>query len=455
MKKIIVSFALVFIAFSVFALPSANKTTAPSKRGICYNSFSQQEIDVLEKSNVSWGYNWYQSSGSERIGPEQNIEFMPMIWGAGEDFDDMVKRTREYLSEHKNVRCILGFNEPMMKGQYGGCDLTPKEAAKKWPVLEKIAADFDVLLAGPALTWGFEPLSDGKIYGAPEEWMDEFIRQYKKMNRKREPRFDFLVLHSYMDYPSAVMWFCSTYAARYGKKVMLTEFCAWDQDPNQKPHQSLWEQTVAMSQKVEAMDSEDCVESYAWFMSHAAVNEVPFNSVFSERDSDGKLTELGAVYLNMVDVSKKNVFSQEEVIPAFKYASSSNYNKTVGTKCDDGVRFNTPVGLALATDNSNQEIFNDIPLELSDFSNKRFASYMLNLPETRTYKMKLRLLTDNTEIFTVSSDGTELAKLELSGTNGEWKTVELNVPLEKGTHEILIKSLGNARKVKFYWFAVD
>lgn len=443
-------FSLVFLgcALASFAIPS------PTKRGICYNDFTQEEIDVLDQSKVTWAYNWYQFSNTDRIGPNQHVEFMPMVWGAGEDFDAMVSRTREYLSKNKKVRVLLGFNEPMMKGQYGGCDLSPKEAAKKWPELEKIAKDFKIELAGPALTWGFEPLSDGKIY-TPEGWMDAFIEEYKKMNKKREPRFDYVVLHSYMDYPSAVMWFCKTYGERYNKKVLLTEFCAWDQDPNQLPHQSLEAQTIAMAQKVEAMDSEDIVAGYAWFMSHGAVDAVPFNSVFTQKGSDGSLTELGKVFLYMADVTKPKSFSAGDVIPAYEYVSSSNYNKTVGEKCDDGVRFNTPVSPASATDPSDVELLEKIPLELSDFSNKRFANYSVVLPETKTYSVKLRILTDKPELYIISQDGKEVCQKEIEGTGSEWKTVELEAPLTKGKHEIQVKTLGNARLAKFFWFVVE
>ena len=449
MKKLFTAALLLSGTVLSFCLPS------PSKRGMCYNSFTEDEVKVLEDSNITWAYNWYQNPGKDKIGPDHKIEFMPMIWGAGEDFDDMVTRTKEYLAANKNIKCLLGFNEPMMKAQYGGCALTPKEAAEKWPVLEQIAEEYKVELAGPALTWGFEPLSDGKIYGAPEAWMDEFISEYKKLNKNREPRYDYIVLHSYMDYPSAVMWFCSTYGNRYNKKVLLTEFCAWDQDPNQIPHQDKNEQITAMTQKVEAMDTEEIVEGYAWFMSHAEAEKIPYNSVFTKKGSDGSLTDLGKVYLYMTDVSRNRTFTTKEIIPAYEYASSSNYNTTVGEKCDDGLRFNTPVGIMPATDRGDKKLYKKIPLELGNFSNKRFANYKVNIPSSKKYTVSLRIMTDREELYIISADGKEIVQKEIPSTKGKWKTVTLEAELNEGIQEIQIKTLGNARTAKFYWFTIE
>ena len=90
-----------------------------------------------------------------------------------------------------------------------------------------------------------------------------------------------------------------------------------------KPHQSEEAQRIAMSQKVEAMDAEEIVEGYAWFMSHGEVDKVPYNSMFKSIASNGELTALGKVYSYMADVSRPEKFSTGQLIPAYLYASSS------------------------------------------------------------------------------------------------------------------------------------
>ena len=442
-QRILPLTVLVFLLLASFSLYGQER----NKRGMCYNFFTPQEVAVMDTSKVTWCYNWAQSPQED---PASKMEFMPMVWGAGKDFEAMVSAARAYLSTHSEVKVLLGFNEPMMKNQYGGCDLTPAEAAKLWPKLEALAKEFNIELASPALTWGFEKLSDGKIYGAPEEWMNAFIKAYKKKNR-RAPRFDYLVLHSYMDYPSAVMWFCDKYSQMYNKKVLLTEFCAWDQDQNQTPHKSAAEQMSSMTQKVEAMDNDPNVAGYAWFMSHAAVDTVPFNSVFTQFKSDGSLTPLGKVYLNMSTCDKSVWYKPGDKIAASEYVASSNYNMTVGEKPEDGVRFNTCIGIDVA-DEDARESDEAFPLMLGNFSNRRFADYQIEFSEDKTYSLELRILSDKPQIFTVLCDGESVYSAELEATGEKWKTVTVPVTLKNGLHTIRIKTEGNARTVKFYWF---
>ena len=78
MKKKIMTAALALLAATLFA-----QTTAPTKRGICYNKFDEGEIAQLSKSKVTWGYNWYQNSGSEEIGPEKEVEFIQNMMNGG------------------------------------------------------------------------------------------------------------------------------------------------------------------------------------------------------------------------------------------------------------------------------------------------------------------------------------------------------------------------------------
>lgn len=271
------------------------------KRGLCYNSLTETEAAVLSKSKVSWVYNWGESpseSEEKYFASNKNLSFMPMAWG--KNFDEV--KLRKYLSAHPETKYLLTFNEPMMTSNVGGCNMSPENAAKLWPRLEKIATDYNLFLVSPALTYGYEKIEDGKIYGTPESWLDEFILEYKKMFSKK-PRFDYLALHCYMDYSSATLWFCNTYATKYSKKVFLTEFCAWDGDQNQTPHQSAEEQCKSMIEKIDALDKNKNVAYYAWFMSHGNITTVPYNSIFdygvNDANRNGRLTELGKKYCEL------------------------------------------------------------------------------------------------------------------------------------------------------------
>ncbi len=437
-------FALTLALSAVFA-----GFSLPAKRGLCYNDLNSAELSQLKKSGVRWGYNWAGSEENPEIGGD-DFAFMPMIWGGGKDFEEMYERAEKYLASHPEAEFLLGFNEPMMKNQYGGCDLTPGEAAVLWVRLENLAEKYKVALVSPALTWGFEPLTgDGKIYGAPEEWMNAWFSEFETLYG-RKPRFDYLALHSYMDYPSAVVWFCNHYSEYFQKPVLLTEFCAWDSDQNQTPHKSLQGQISSMTQKLEALEANENVAGYAWFMSHAAVDKVPFNSIFKEKGADGALTELGKIYLTQCSLDKNRRFTAGEVIPAYCYVSSSNYNTTVGEKGEDGVRFNTPLGLALNTDKKTEKT---IALEIGDFTSRRFADYQVRIEETKSYRLTLRYQADKEQQFFVSADGKEILHSVLAPA-GKWKEAAFTLQLEEGEHIIQLKSLGNAKNVKIVSFSL-
>ena len=437
-------------ALTSLMLCSLSSFALPGKRGLCYNGLNGAELEALKEGNVCWGYNWAGSEENPGIGGS-DFAFMPMIWGGGDDFEDMYSRAEAYFASHPEAEFLLGFNEPMMKNQYGGCDLTPHDAALLWPRLEKLAEKYNLSLVSPALTWGFEPLSgDGKIYGAPEEWMNAWTAEYEALYG-RKPHYDYLALHSYMDYPSAVIWFCNHYSEYFEKPVLLTEFCAWDSDQNQTPHKSEAGQISSMSQKIEALEANENVAGYAWFMSHAAVEKIPFNSVFVKKGADGAMTRLGKIYSHQSRLGKNHIFGSGEQIPAYCYVSSSNYNSLVGEKGEDGVRFNTPLGIDLNSDKKSEKT---IPLEIGDFTSRRYADYKVKVDEAKKYRLKVRYQSDREEHFIVSADGREILN-DLLKPAKKWSEASFEIQLEEGEQLIRLKSLGNAKSVKLVWFSIE
>lgn len=436
-------------ALALLAFAAGMTIASPSKRGICYNDLNLSEVTALTSGNVSWGYNWYVSDYRDGIGTDKFL-FAPMMWGGGEDFEERLSLTDEYLTKHPEAKYLLGFNEPMMKNAYGGCDMTPHTAALLWPQVEALAEKHGVSLVSPALTWGFEPLTeDGKIYVAPEDWFNQWIDEYKKLYEK-EPRFDYLALHSYMDYPSAVMWFCDTYYDMYKKPILLTEFCAWESE-NHEPHKTALGQLESMSQKVESLDANEHVAGYNWFMSHASVDKIPFNSIFKKKGADGTMTELGWVYVHQSTLNKEKYFSLGETIPAYAYASSSNYNETLGEKPQDGARFETSLGVRRNTD---KKTLKTIPLELSCFRNGRFANYQIESTSDGDKKLTLRYMSDGEETIYVFVDGEKVLRFDLPIAK-KWKENTVTLPLASGKHTLMLKSEGGAKNVKLVTLKIE
>ena len=82
------------------------------------------------------------------------------------------------------------------------------------------------------------------------------------------------------------------YAHIHGRKIYLTEFCAWEYN-NGGQNESMENQTSSMKEKVAFMDSYSGCAGYAWFMSHGQTSAIPFNSIYEAKGADGTLTSLG------------------------------------------------------------------------------------------------------------------------------------------------------------------
>lgn len=104
------------------------------------------------------------------------MDYYPMCWTA--KYDE--KKLRAYLDAHPGVKYLLGFNEPNFMYQ---ANLTPKDAAAKWPKVEKIAEDYNLRLVAPVLNFTGDHVG-GRAW-TPLEWIDEFIKQYKQKNKRQ------------------------------------------------------------------------------------------------------------------------------------------------------------------------------------------------------------------------------------------------------------------------------
>ncbi len=413
-----------------------NRKGFNSKRGVCYNNLSTTQINLLKDGYVSWAYNWGKTPGNASIGKSGGLAYMPMFWGAPSDSD--VAAVREYLNTNPSVKYLLGVNEPNMGTNEGGCYMLPSQVAEIWPKLETIAQDYNLYLVSPAMTYSGATLSDGKVYGNPEDWLNAFINEYKSRNGGREPRMDFIALHSYMAWPSAVLSYCNKYYKMYGKKILLTEFCAW-WDEGQTIDE-LW-QAEKLSQKIEAMDHDDAIEAYAWFKADGDVGKRPWNSLFESNKTSLSLCGLIYTYLSAND--KDKAFAAGEGIPAVSYISSSNYNMSIGKDSSDANRYNTPLKFDFSNDPRS---YQTIQLMMSKFTNGAFATYKIAPATEGKYSLIIRYLSDAEQ--TISVNGKNYT---LKSTNGGWNSYSIPVQLKAGKQDLKISSSGKAKNVSIAW----
>lgn len=409
-----------------------------TKRGICYNSLNETVVELMTKGNVRWAYNWKNVSDYSYVGHDQSLKYMPMVWGPFTSTADIERG----LKKSEGAEILLGFNEPMMTYSDGGCQISPKKAAELWPQVEELAETYNLKIASPALTYGYQSI-EGKVYGTPESWMDAFIKEYKTMNGK-EPRYDYLALHSYMNWSEAVIGYVDKYAKMYNRKVLLTEFCAWGHNSDEwddiaklekEKYKNFSFQQMTMTQKIEAMDQDDNIAAYAWFMADGNSDKEPWNALFENE----KLTRLGNIYSYLSDHNTEKYYKPGCFIPAIQYVTSSNYNGNAAKKYDTYLLF---------ANNTDSEFSKVIPVEVRNMTEGRFMDYQIDVPEDGRYKVTLRYRADDAITIKLSTDNGATKSRGLSTTYSEWRDQEISIQLKAGKQTLTIAASGTANDVR-------
>ena len=179
---------------------------------------------------------------------------------------------------------MLGFNEPNHDGQ---SNLTAKEAAKYWRILEKGARGY--LLVSPAAA----PCgSKTGCHGDTTEWFDEFFKECD------DCRVDYLATHAYFCNVDETISYLTKLFYRYGLKIWLTEFAC--------PHTtSDLKQLEYMSEILHWLETSPMIYRYSWYAARVidATGFVRSSASLLEPDSS-TLTELGQFYVNFQRMTK-------------------------------------------------------------------------------------------------------------------------------------------------------
>ncbi len=268
MRTVFVFSICAVLTVSVFA------QTKSTKRGIGYGYHSPKDMEAMS-AGISWWYNWfYLPDEKVRATYKQyGVEYVPMVWGGS--FDQTA--IENYMATNDDVGYLLGFNEPNFKDQ---ANLTPSQAAAKWPQLEEMAETHGLQLIGPAVNYCGNCVSEnGTIYYDPFEYLDDFFAA---------------CVDCKVDYISVHWYGCGgldSYLAgfeKYGKPLWVTEIACWD-----NPNISLTQQKSYLINVVDQMESNPLVFRYAWFTGRGSGPNIALLG------ADGELTELGEIYVNL------------------------------------------------------------------------------------------------------------------------------------------------------------
>ncbi len=383
---------LLFLMFFVSSLFSQFRST---KKGIAYGNLSEADIAAIS-GGVSWFYNWYvEPNGSAiNIYQDYNMDFVPMVWGKTSD----TALLRTFLTAHPNVKYILGFNEPNFTSQ---SDMTPAEAAARWPMLEKIADDFGLKIVGPAVNYcgscvdipGTTNDSDPVVY------LDSFFHDCPGC------RVDYIAMHSYMCYSGALSGYLDR-LKKYGKPIWLTEFACWDQ-----PTITLNMQKGLVLGAIDLMESDTMIFRYSWITGDRTSN-YPYLDLFEAQP--GKLTELGDLYVNYNPVHDTSIYTK---IPA--RIEAENYT--------------TMSGIALEAVDDFDGLADVGWIDAGDW-----LEYNIEVPDTESYYLYVRISSNANTSLEFRENDSILGTMQVPNSGGwqNWKTLVKQVTLNKGKHKL-------------------
>merc|ERR1712048_157714 len=208
------------------------------------------------------------------------------------DVDQLVRESR-YLWEREGVTHLLGYNEPDNEGQ---ANLKPADAAKFWPQMQAIAAQFSppLKLVSPAPAGWRDNGND---------WLDWFFGNCTEVVAECDPSsIEYIAFHDYSGSLSTIMNRIEGASKRYGnRKIWVTEFAngGWSGTGDCRESNDYF-----LAEVIPALEASDFVDRYAWY---AARNVGPTSNLF--RDTDTKtsmeLTSTGKMYAGeMVDPSQ-------------------------------------------------------------------------------------------------------------------------------------------------------
>lgn len=387
------------------------------KRGVSENNFSMgAQLEALEPG-VCWYYNWGNTPGAgyqDQVINFEGMEFVPMCWNGNFNAD----RIREYCKTHPQTKHLLGFNEPNFLQQ---ANMTPEQAAEKWPEVQALAKELGLKLVAPALNYSPNP-----PYTDPLRWMDEFVKLVGL------DAFDYTAIHNYGGL-NVMIDLATKFHDRYGKDVWVTEFCYWPNEGNGNDYVSPEVQTQSMVSTLEWLETTEWIYRYAWFKAVGASNGSGPNYGLlvheGSIDDPWDLSQQGAVYVHMGDF--RSVHNVSETIPAADYVKSN------GVLLDKTASFRNPS-----------------MIEISRFASGAEATWRFNVPEAGDYYVTLELTGygeptrfDPTLQWLIVEGGQERAltageqfSLPNSETQYEMKTFEVTLPA--GEVELKLKDAG-------------
>lgn len=251
-----------------------------------------KDVSVLKKVGTSWVYNWGTTKEIAQKAQNEDIEYVPMVWGSWDVNDSKIAELKEG-KESGLYKNLLAFNEPDLSDQ---SNMTVEQALELWPKLEETG----LRLGSPAGA------------AAEDAWVADFMEKAKEKGY----RVDFLTVHVYQDFthPQSVNQLKAALERLYAKyqiPIWITEIGNVDVSTQWWGYQ-LYEPmshvnaVKYITEMGNMLESLDFVERYSWFVDHSSnTSGTEYTRLFDI--STNELTPEGEAYKAIGKVDDKPV----------------------------------------------------------------------------------------------------------------------------------------------------
>jgi len=423
-----------------------------SKKGI---GIWQRQVGQIKDMNLSWYYNW---SPNPLSGVENNVDFVPMIWGNVTENN----AAHEWIKseKYKEHRFLLTFNEPDFPDQ---ANMTPEQAVEAWKYIKPIVDDEKVDVSSPVVaipTVFYE--DENNDYRTVGGWFGKYNQLMNISNYHDE----FTTVHFYFDYPGD--WILDIFKKiheKTGKKIWITEWGVgqWSQVQNFDwtggPDEGNWQREIIekfVREIVPILDKTDYIERYAWFPFDGSNTEKFGNGaggLFYNTESDPlyqKLTSVGRAYKEVGNPAgwDPNRVTQDQVIKA-KGEDSEVIRENIlfGKKATASTE--------LGGNTASKAIDSDI--------NSRWESqHGKNEPEWLMIDLEDEYIVDGFKVSWEAAAGKEY-KIQVSMNGNDWKDVysvndgingETKQDNFEATSARFIRLLGTTKTMEIYGYSI-
>ena len=391
-KIICMKIVLLILLILTIGLGTFSQTKS-YKRGVAYGYHSENDMQNFAP-NISWWYNWYyQPDAAIRTTYQTyDIDFTPMAWNASG-----ISGVADWANRDSTIKYILGFNEPNFKEQ---ANMTPTQAAKYWPSIERIAEKYDLKIVGPAVNYCGDCVSEGgTTYYNPFVYLDDFFAACDTC------QVDFIGLHWYGGGNSILSYIED--ARKYNKPIWVTEFASWDYS---NLVQSVNEQKKYLAGTVNFLERDPDIYRYSWFIgrTQGGINTVPYIDLYG---ADGMLTELGQLYMDIPVYDPEMKFEIPGRIECEEYFLMS------GLFCEP-----------------TADVDGFLNVGWTDVGD--WAEYKIAVEKSGTYSVNLRIASTSSGKIDLLIDNKIIKTLDTPVTGGwqNWTDLESELELEAGDH---------------------